>query len=250
MFSKRTLIQFLTIIVIIFSIGLLTSCEDESDFGVGVVPTIAPEFDLPTPRPTFTRLPTLTPPTNPTATRELPLRSIVIFDDGFKNGWGYEADNLLVEVVDENRYDGDLSLKLTPRLANSRFYIVATSELNEPVLREDILVVSFYLNGGPSPIAFDDITVTAQGSNTNIFWSEGDRSALTTAGASFSETQLAFLGINVIPENTWARVELSPLDQEFDPVYRNFTGFYLTNSVSLITPYYVDRIEILMVDES
>ncbi|MEM9773082.1 MAG: hypothetical protein AAF902_00780 [Chloroflexota bacterium] len=250
MFSKKALIQFLTIVFVLLSISLLAACEEESDLGVGVVPTIAEDFQLPTPRPTFTRLPTLTPPTNPTATQEVPIRSVVVFDDGFKSGWGFETEDLFAELVEENRYDGTQSIKVTPRLASSRFYIVANSDLNDPIRREDILLVSFYLNGGPSAISFDDITVTAQGSNTNIFWSENDRSAFTTAGATFAETQLSFLGISVIPAETWARVEFSPLDQEFDPVYRNFTGIYLTNSGSLLTPYYIDRIEILMVEES
>ncbi|MEM8856928.1 MAG: hypothetical protein AAGD96_01320 [Chloroflexota bacterium] len=230
------------------ALGLLAACEEDPGEYLGI-PTIAPEFGTPTPRPTFTRLPTLTPPINPTATREVALKSIVVFDDGFRNGWGVETDDLFAELVEENRYDGTQSLKVTPRLANSRIYIVANSDISTPVRREDIILVSFYLNGGPIPISFDDITVTAQGSNTNPYWLEDDRSAFTSAGATFQETQLAFLGISVIPEDTWARVEFSPLDQEFDPVYRNFTGIYLTNSPTLITPYYIDRIEILMVDE-
>ena len=230
---------------------IITGCsglEDELPENFGIPPTVASEFAVPTAAATPTKLPTLTPITNPTATPELPLKTIVIFDDGFQNGWELVGEDLFTEVTEEIIYDGAASLKVSPRLGFSRLYIVAGEQNRRPIRREDIITVSFYLNGGSTPIGFEDMTITAQGSNANTFWTRGDRSAITTSDSFFSETQLAFLGISEIPENTWARVEFQPLEQQFDPVYNNFTGFYLANSSTLLTPYYIDRIEILMVD--
>lgn len=231
--------------LVITACGLL---EEEPIRNVGIAPTIASEFSIPTAAPTPTKLPTLTPITNPTQTPELPLKTIVIFDDGFQNGWELVGDDLFTEVTEEVTYDGSAALKISPRLGFSRLYIVTGEQNRRPIKRDDILLVSFYLNGGSSSIGYEDMTITAQGSNANTFWVRDDRSAITTSGAYFSETQLAFLGISTIPANTWARVEFQPLEQQFDPVYSNFTGFYLANSSSLLTPYYIDRIEILMVD--
>ncbi|MFT5193117.1 MAG: hypothetical protein ACI9EW_001187 [Cellvibrionaceae bacterium] len=223
-----------------------TSCKEDEKFSG--IPTIASQFSAPTPQATITRFPTLTPVHHETATPGLSLKTVVIFDDGFKNGWGLIGNDLFSEITEELTYDGDTSIKITPRLGFSRFYIISETENSPSIRREDIITVSFYLNGGSTPIGPEDMTITAQGSNTNTIWVQNDRSAIVESGISFSETQLAFLGISVIPADTWARLEFLPQEQEFDPFYTNFTGFYLSNSASLMTPYYIDRIEILMID--
>lgn len=228
-------------------ITILVACQPEDD-SIGVIPTIAPEFEVPTPIPTFTALPTLTRIANPTPTAELPLKTILIYDDRFAPGWGLVGEDLLSEETEEVTFDGNQALKITPRLAFSQFYIVSTNDNREPVFRDDIIAVSFYLRSAEA-IAFDDMTITAQGSNDNIYWIEDDRSAITTSGARFEDTQLAFTGLGTIPPDTWARIEFLPQEQQFDPVYRNFTGFYLSNASTFLAPYYIDRIEILVVDE-
>lgn len=247
MSQKKKIISFGTIILGLLLITVLVACEPE-DESIGVIPTIAPEFEVPTPIPTFTALPTLTRISNPTPTPELPLKTILIYDDQFVPGWGLVGEDLLSEPSEDVAFDGTRALKITPRLAFSQFFIVATSDNREPVFRDDIIAVSFYLRS-TEPIAFDDMTITAQGSNENIYWIEDDRSAITTSGARFEDTQLAFTGLGTIPADTWARIEFLPQEQQFDPVYRNFTGFYLSNASTFLAPYYIDRIEILVVDE-
>jgi len=226
----------------------ITACEEENK-NIGVIPTIAPEYLDPTPIPTFTRLPTLTPVTNPTATPELPLKTIVIFDDGFKDGWQMVTEDLFAELTDELVYDGGTSIKASPRLDGSSLYIVTSPDNRVPIRREDILTISFYLNGASTPISFDEMTIAAQGSNINTYWSEDDRSAITSSDAVFQRTQIVFLGLSSIPADTWGRIEFPIQEQLFDPLYENFTGFYLSNYTQDLAPFYIDRIEILLVDE-
>lgn len=236
--------------LLIFSLLLITimvACEPE-DESIGAIPTIAPEFSVPTPIPTFTALPTLTRIANPTATPELPLKTILIYDNKFEPGWGLETEDVFVETSEDITFDGSQALKVSPRLAFSKLFIVTTGDNRQPVFREDIIAVSFYLRSA-EPIAFDDMTITAQGSNDNIYWIENDRSAFTTSDVYFADTQLSFLGLGTIPADTWARVEFLPQEQQFDPVYRNFTGFFLSNASTFLESYYIDRIEILVVDE-
>lgn len=244
---NQHLFRALLIVFVFICTAILAACRAE-DEELGI-PTIAPEFSVPTALPTFTPLPTLTPIANPTATPELPLRTIVIYDDGFRNGWDFVAEDLFAESYSEIVFDGSAAMQVSPRLAFSKLYIVADSSNIEPIDRDDIINVSFYLYSD-SAIAFDDMTITAQGSNANIYWLENDRSAITTSDAYFSETQLAFLGIGTIPEQTWARVEFLPQEQQFDPVYDYFTGFIISNSPTFQSPFLIDRIEILMVDNS
>ena len=246
MHKHKTFLRLFSILSIFTLVAVLASCDSQPESFE--IPTIAPEFLLPTALPTFTPLPSLTPIANATATRELKFRTIVVYDNGFKNGWDMEGEDLFVEPVEDIVYDGNRALKVEPRLAFSRLHIVATEQNQDAVLRGDIVNISFYLRSS-EPIAFDDMTITAQGSNDNIFWGKNDRSAITTSGVSFEDTQLSFLGVGTIPEDTWARIEFAPQDQRFDPVYRFFTGVYLSNSSTFLAPYYIDRIEILMVDE-
>ena len=246
LYKKIFRLTFFILSTLIFT--FVASCSLLEDEKCGGGSTIAPEFGTPSPVPTFTALPTLTRISNPTATPEVPLKAIVIYDNGFAKGWGAVTEDLLLETSSDITFDGDEALKITPRLAFSRLFIVATEQNTEAVLRNDIEAVSFYLRSGQD-IAFDDMTITAQGSDANIFWIEDDRSAISRSGGFFSETQLSFLGIGTIPADTWARIEFLPLEQQFDPVYRNFTGFYLSNSETFLEPYYLDRIEILVVDE-
>ncbi|MFK7804091.1 MAG: hypothetical protein AB8G95_20830 [Anaerolineae bacterium] len=226
---------------------LITACE-EDNLNSGI-PTIAPEYLDPTPMATFTRLPTLTPITNPTATRELPLKTIVIFDDGFKNGWEMVPEDVFAEFTNELVYDGENSIKVSPRLDGSSIYIVVGPDSRVPIRREDIINISFYLNGASAPISFDEMTITAQGSNVSTSWNKNDRSAITSSDAVFQRTQLAFLGVSSIPADTWGRVEFSVQDQLFDPLYENLTGFYLSSYSNDLAPFYVDRIEILLFEE-
>ena len=111
--KKINRLIFFIFSALILSITAACGLLDEND-NVGVIPTIAPEFGTASPMPTFTALPTLTPIANPTATPELPLRTIVVFDDEFARGWGVVTEDLLLEDSTELSFDSSFNCLNSP----------------------------------------------------------------------------------------------------------------------------------------
>ncbi len=216
------------------------------------VPTVASLFgpqESPTPRPLPTSFPTL-PPFRPAITRSQGITA-TIFTDDLNADWEIVPyPGAVIDTSSQLRtYEGEKSIAFTPEADFTQLFFALKLDAETAYRAEDVLGVSFWLNGGDDFIPLDQMALAVIGSNAYSYWNEDDNSVDLPLGETFSETRLYFLDLNrSIPPNTWVEVYL-PLDTLiYDPEYRYVVGFYLKNDEGFRNTVYVDNVSLLLVE--
>ena len=215
-------------------------------------PTISTFFTgtaIPTIRPTFTPdgfgLPTQTPRPTP----DISYRNIVIFDDEVSDNWRLDADRMDFEITNRVVYSGSNAIRVSPEDDFAAFLVVVDEFTQIAYPKESIWGYSFYLSGGSGFLGHEDYALAAQGSNFYEYWLAFDESARVGEGPIFSESLLYYFQLNnAIPPNTWVQIEVALDDLIFDPPYSFFTGFYMKNDFGVSDTFYIDQIELILVE--
>ncbi|MFO7682867.1 MAG: hypothetical protein R6X34_22740 [Chloroflexota bacterium] len=171
-----------------------------------------------------------------------------VYDDALDVNWellpeeGMDVDLESMAHVRNGRY----AIAMTPLDTWQRLYFAVRQDAAVSFPANDVLAISFWLNGGSDYIELHDLAFTVVGSNDYPYWVEGDRSAYYDDEFPFSETALYHLDLNgSIPPNTWVQVEVYIHELIYDPDYRFITGFYLKNADDFFNTVYVDDINII-----
>ncbi len=221
--------------------------------GVPTVSSLFTQQDTPTPKPAPTRMPTSTPASTSLQLQLLQteLLTATVFDDSLGHNWEIqENDSATVDVASSVRvYRGHRSIAFTPQEDFSALYFTVKQEADTLYPLEEVLGVSFWINGGDDSIQLDQLGLAVIGSNEYSYWVADDDSVEFPEGETFSETRLYWLDLNrsILPE-TWVQVYL-PLDTLiYDPVYENVVGFYLKNDEGFRNTIYLDDVSLIMLD--
>ncbi len=219
-----------------------------------VAPTVASLFNIAatlTPRSSSTPYPTL-PPYRPVIRQETGVTEF-IFDDDLSSGWEILGDaETLIDVSSDLRvYEGERSIAFTPDADFTRLFFTLEEGTEKSYRAEDVIGVSFWLNGGDDFIGLDQLAVAVIGSNDYAYWNPDDDSVEFPSGEWFSETRLYFLGFNdAIPPETWVEVFLRLDTLIYDPLYKYVVGFYLKNDAGYENTLYIDNVSLLLLEET
>lgn len=220
-------------------------------------PFLQPVENTPTPDglapETFTA--TATPPllTVPPPAEVTPLQVITttLYADALSPNWQIlDTEGITSDLTSTDEvHTGRFSIAMTPSEDLSTFYFVVREDAQESYPQDQVLTLSFWINGGDDIIAPEDLAIAIIGSNDYPYWVEGDKSVYTDDEFPFSETRLYFLEFNTsIPSHTWVQVLVTLDDLIYDPVYNYVTGFYIKNDVGFYNTIYVDDIELVLLD--
>lgn len=228
--------------------GLInTTGLEEDTAAVATVASLFSPFKTPMPRPTLTPWATLEPFRPTRKQTNVFLESI--FDDALSSAWEIlDSPGTVIDTESEQRvYEGETSIAFTPEDDYRVLYFTVKDSMVSGYPANEVLGVSFMINGGDDFIHLDQLSVAVIGSNYYPYWAADDESVEFPAGESFSETRLYFLNFNdSIPPETWAEVYV-PLDTLiFDPYYANVVGFYLKNDEGFHNTVYVDAVNLVM----
>ena len=233
---------------------LIVSCSpEEIDFKLTeearAIPTTHPLFASPEAtvdgevenRTLVTETPRIIPTINPVAPLTAPdlvdrtqIINLPIFADTLEPNWALlEYPGMEVDLADEKVvHNGRMAVSMTPVDDFSRLFFVVDVNTEREYLRDEVLGLSFWLNGDNTRIELENLAVTVVGSNISPFWIGGDDSVVneTPVLPLFSETRLYDLNLNrSIPPYTWVEVQVWLDDLLFDPDYKYVTGFYIQN---------------------
>ena len=218
------------------------------------VPTVASLFgwrELSTPRPSSVPLPTLAP-YRPVLIQPEDEITFTIFADEMNSDWEIlENPKSTVNLANDLYvFEGEKSIAFTPEADFTSLFFAVREDAETFFRAENVIGVSFWLNGGDDLIALDELAVSVIGSNKYPYWNPDDTSVKFPQGETFSETRLYYLGLNrSIPPDTWVEVYL-PLDiLIYDPVYNNVVGFYLKNDEGFRNTIYLDNVRLILSNE-
>lgn len=174
-----------------------------------------------------------------------------IFGDELNEHWSLQ-NSQWVTITHETEwvYDGTESLSFVPYEDFASLFFTVRQNKDVEYPRPLVYGVRFWLSGGDDYIELDDLAVTVVGSNQFSHWAPNDYSVRSSIEPVFSETHLEFLNLNQdIPPHEWVPVVLILNDLLYDPPYEYVTGFYIKNARGVLHPFYVDDVELIMVDE-
>jgi hypothetical protein len=178
----------------------------------------------------------------------------VVYNELLNSNWTLDNSyGMAFQLGDETvAHRGDNSIAVSPRENYGALFFTVREDAKIQFPRERVLAISFWLYSGDDVIEIDDLLVQVQGSNENPYWTEDDNSAGgSREDAFFSATRLYYLGItNTIPPETWVKVELWLDNQVFDSDYKYLTGFAVFNDEMFLRTYYIDEVEILMLEDN
>ncbi len=206
-----------------------------------------------TPHPIPTSIPVTVPPTQ-NAVQEEHFLDIDIYVDDFDPDWifledgGIEADTINDDIVRSGRR----SIALTPEYGWGIAFFAIDKNASQIYLRDEVVEISFWLNGGDDIIELDDLLVTVVGSNNYPHWVDGDNSVINTSDDRplFPGTRLSFLGLNhPIPPQTWVEVRVRLDSLIYEPDYQYVTGFYIKNDEEFLQTVFIDDVKIEMRSE-
>lgn len=224
--------------------------------GVPTVASLFTEKDTPTPKPSPTPLPT-TQPSQPTpAPQQITQTEVLtttVFSDSLDRNWEIQKnDSAEVDLASSIRvYSGQSSLAFTPQEDFSTLYFTVRRDAEVAYPSQQVLGISFWINGGGDHIQLDELGLAVIGSNEYSYWVADDDSVELPEGETFSETRLYWLDLNrPIPPETWVQVFLPLETLIFDPEYENVVGFYLKNDEGFRNTIYLDEISVIMLKGS
>jgi hypothetical protein len=231
------------------------SLDQAGEVPVTGAPTVASFFEV---VPTNTLYPTVTPIIT---TEEAPLRigvlenqpiTITVYANTLNPNWRIINSRRTVVNADSTDFvhSGDHAVALKFNDDFETAYFAVSPDSTETYLRDNVLAVSFWLNGGKNALTTSDLGVTVFGSNTYPYWVAGDNSVTNVVDPVFSETRLYDLGINrTIPPDTWVKIEVWLDDIIYDPLYSFFTGFYIKNDQGFLNTIYIDDVTLLVQED-
>jgi len=219
------------------------------------IPTVADYFQV---VPTSTPRPQGTPQTpNESAFSETielsDYQVITIYDNSLDPNWQViNTDNIDYELDSSDYYRSrDRSIKISSQTGSGTVYFVVSPDTQEEYPYHQVIGLEFWINSGNSEIATDEVSVTILGSNDYVYYVDGDDSVTNEYDPIFSETRLYYLDINrTIPSDTWVKIEVRLDDLIYDPIYENVTGFYIKTSEDVIQEFFIDDIQLIMIDET
>lgn len=251
----------LSITIYLVIAGVLASCSLFSEKTQAEVsqphptPTLHPFFlspsSTPVSTPTEATIMTFASTHLPQPSNILTLTQVItttIYNDVLDTNWLYLDDpDVTTNLVSPNPvHDGKFALSLTPKKDFQAMYFVIRDDTTEILPQDQVLSLNFWLNSGEDILNVNDLAVTIVGSNEYPYWVEGDNSVYVDGQFPFSETRLAFLGLNrAIPPNTWVEIEVDINSLIYDPTYQYITGFYIKNDQGFYHTFYVDNIRII-----
>ena len=229
---------------------LFTACSDSSS--APPPPTAASFFTgetIPTIRPTFTPDVSGGPTVTPQPTRVISYRTIPIYDDELNKSWRIDTDRMNFQFTRQVVYSGTTAIQVSPEDEFAAFLVIVDENSTMQLPRENIYGVSFYISGGPNYLGHEDFAIAAQGSNFYHYWLAYDESARVGDGPVFSESLLLYFELNnAIPPNEWVKIEIPINSLAYDPPYEFFTGFYIKNDAGVSDTFYIDQIELIVLE--
>ncbi len=257
--------NYLTLIVWAALLTLLVSCSSIINKPTPVViggfptPTQHPAFvssrdgdigtNTPRPIPTSVIVP-VSPTENATQSpAQDSFYDINIYTDNLDPDWviledgGIEADTANSDIVRSGRR----SIALTPLYGWGIAFFAVDENANQVYLRDEVVEISFWLNGGDGIIELDDLLITVVGSNNTPYWVDGDDSVVSISDDRplFPGTRLSFLGLNhAVPPQTWVEVRIRLNSLIYEPDYKYVTGFYIKNDEEFLQTVFVDDVKI------
>ncbi len=252
--------KYSLLITLFFLLGLV-SCTSNNQSTITPTylptPTLHPFFqpveNTPTPKAvleTSTPSPVL-PTIPPSEITSAPLITTTLYADALSPHWQIlENEGMTSELTSTDEvHTGRYAIAVTPSEDLSAFYLAVREGATEAYPQDRTLFLSFWINGGDNQIAPEDLAIAIIGSNDYAYWVEGDTSAYLDDEFPFSETRLYFLEFNTsIPSHKWVQVLVTLDDLIYDPVYNYVTGFYIKNDVGFRNTFYVDDIELILLD--
>lgn len=223
---------------------------------VAPTPVVAKPSAIPTSLPTAVASAVVesTVVTEPTVVPSDSIAEVPIYTDELVKNWSL-ADSQNVRFNIKNNdvvHQGKQAIKAQPVSGTGTLQFSVRKSTAKPYLRDQVLGVSFWLSGGSSAVAPEDLAVTVLGSDKYPYWVANDTSVkpnpkLSSDWPLFSETRLYFLGFTQsIRPNEWAEVVLWLDEREFDPSYTYVTGIYIKNDDRRSQPFYIDDVQLLV----
>lgn len=207
-----------------------------------------------TPEPT----PALEPGETATPTPVL-YREVVIYDDELNTNWTLEnSQNVKFDALSTDHWfetldakndldSGAVSLAVRPDGEWNKLYFTVDADAIDAYPRDEVQGVNIWLNSGNNYLSNDGLVVAIVGSNDKPYWVSDDKSVLTRETSYFPEIPLYDLGVQArMPPNTWVSATLWMDQLRFGPDYIHVTGIYINNKYSLQSPFYIDKVTLLL----
>jgi hypothetical protein len=216
-------------------------------------PTLSPLMQVITTTPIAmgTRAPTATTSARPIAP-SVPRANIIeltVYDEELAPNWTLDnSKDVKFDLKHAGQIkNGKVALSATPQTEFAMLMFAVRADAQENFPRERVWGVSLWLTGGENEIGPEDFALTVIGSNDFKHWVADDQSVKVDQKTFFSETRLYYLGITrAVPRNTWVELIVQLGKLPYDPDYKFVTGIYLKNDKTFVKPYFVDRVNLLM----
>jgi hypothetical protein len=173
-----------------------------------------------------------------------------IYQDALASGW--ETTNSWGVQYDLNETDfvhqGTSGVAVTPQEDYGALFFNRYPGNPNPILRDDVAGVAFWINPGKEQLFPGDLSVTLIGSNQFPYYIKGDTSVkLDDKKQFFSETRLSLLDFrNALQPDNWYQVILWVDDLPFDPAYKYVTSFYIKNDAGVRQTFYIDDLSLIL----
>jgi hypothetical protein len=176
-----------------------------------------------------------------------------VFDDRLNSNWS-TANSIGVQSFftdTERAYTGSVGISVTPQQDFGRLFFTVKQNTRETYDLERVAGVSVWINSGKEPLDPNNLSITVVGSNDYIYWREDDDSVETSETHFFSESRLYYLGVkNTVPPNTWVEAVVWLDKLPYEPDYKYVTGIYIKNDEWFRRTFYVDQVNLLMVEQA
>jgi hypothetical protein len=182
-----------------------------------------------------------------------PVQKVVdvpIFDEQLSSDWSTEhSSGMSFFIGTERAHMSNVGIKVTPQKDFGMLFFTVKQDARETYGLDRVLGVSVWFNSGDQPLDPNNLSVTVVGSNDYTYWVPGDTSVATDSTHFFSESRLYYLGINnTVPPHTWVEAVVRLDRLPYEPDYKYVTGIYIKNDEWFRRTFYVDRINLLIVE--
>ena len=199
-----------------------------------------------TPYPTRLPTATYTPIPTPLPTKQPP-PPIVLYDDTLNKDWELRYSTIPYDIeYGEHVYAGTKAILLQPKVGRQRLFFTVKENASRQYLRDDILGLTFQLQGREAGVGPKDWGVFIVGSDQYPYYRLDDNS-IDYAGYDPVDliTALEFLGINsTIPQNEWVWITDWLNERIFDPPSQYIVGFFIMNDDEYLKDIVIDEINL------
>jgi hypothetical protein len=171
-----------------------------------------------------------------------------IFTDQLDANWTTVGQDVDINLNNtKETFQGKQSIEVTPKKGFGSAYFVLGPNNTTAYTRSQILGVKFKLTGGDNSIEPSDLAIAILGSNQYTYYAANDHSVTSQYDPVFPETRLYHLQINqTIKPHVWVDITVWLDDLLYEPVYNNFTGFYIKNDETYLQKYYIDDVQLVL----